>query len=659
MGISHPESVAYCMKKLTAFLLALCLMIPILPAHAEIVPLWMTEAPVWAAPSYGVLHDRAYLSLDFSGPITRGRFTLLLTNILKCAFLEKELRAYPPVPKGYFVDADYNGDYREAAGYGIVEGTLGADGLRRLDPDSNLTREQCAKMVCSLLDFVSQKLGYAVKAEGSPAVYADAASISAWAMPYTERIASYGLMKGDNFGNFNPQGELDWPSAVVLAHRALELLDGAVNAAQDLLTLQSQANWSGATWFGTADIQVAKPMTGWARGYHTIDNGDGTVSGLVVGTDAITVERFNADGSLASSKSIEKELPIFGAFLDSGSHFYIAFGQDNDEQDDNREVWRIVQYDRDWNRLGAASVNGGDSYTTAPFMATVSRMAVSADGKTLALHAARQRYTSDDGLRHQSNITITVNTADMKVLSVSEKFPSNHVSHSFGQFVRYDGEEMVTVDHGDAYPRAFVLHDDAQEAGLLKIAGSIGNNVTNAIGSGLEISEDGYLFLGCSDPQNGMGGPWNVFLTYTAKDAKEPTPPWPEGSTETSLTVLPGGSQYKASWKDPDGGTHWGTFNIGEDLSTTTLTWLTHSDTTINCARLVKLDKNTFVAMWQDGADVHYQKLDGKEQLVGQEQVYPHALMPPTDPVVMDGEICWIQYSVPRKSVLLYRLEVQ
>ena len=518
-------------------------------------------------------------------------------------------------------------------------------------------------MVCALLDFYTGKLGRSLEPTGSPAVYADEASISAWALPYTQQIASYGLMKGDDRGNFDPQGKLNWPSNVVLVYRLLTLVEAAAPAANGSLPLQGQADWSNACRFGAYDNNVSRPTAGWSKGYYTIDNGDGTVSGLVVSSDAITVERFNADGSLASSKTVERELPIFGAFLDSGEHFYLAFGQDNDKEEDGREVWRIVQYDRNWNRLASASVSGGDSYTTSPFRATVSRMAVSADGRTLALHAARQRYTTpDDGLRHQSNLTITVNTADMKVLSVGEKFPSNHVSHSFGQFVRFDGEELVTVDHGDAYPRAFLLQSDSQAAELLKIAGSIGDNVTNAIGSGLDISEDGYLFLGCSDPQDGSRGPWNLFLTYTTKETKDPTPPWPEGSTETSLTVLPGGKQYKASWTDPDGRTtHWGTFNISEDLSTTTLTWLTHSDSTIDCARLVKLDDNSFVAMWQQGADIHYQKLDGKGNRTETEQILANTLMPPTDPVVIDGDICWIQSSsLPqgKGKPTLYRLEL-
>lgn len=649
------EKAAYPMKKLTALLLCLYLMIPVLPARAE-------GAPAWASPSYQALADRVRLPLSPSGDMTRGSFTELLTLLLESAFPQEELKEYPQVAEDYFSDTSYSA-YRRAASYGILEGSIGADGLRLLSPGDDLTREQCAKMVCSLLDFVSQKLGRSLEPSGSPASYRDAGSISAWALPYTKQIASYGLMKGDEGGNFDPRGKLNWPSAVVLAHRTLELLDAAAAQSFSGLVLQGKADWSGASRFGAFDNQVAKPMTGWTKGYYTIDNGDGTVSGLTVGSDSITAERFNADGSLSSSKSIEKELPTFGAFLDSGSHFYLAFGQDNDKEEDSREVWRIVQYDRDWNRLGAASVNGGDSYTTAPFTAAVSRMAVSGDGKTLALHAARQRYTTpDDGLRHQSNITIAVNTANMEVLSVSEPFPGNHVSHSFGQFVRFDREEMVTVDHGDAYPRAFVLHDNAQAAELLKIHGNVGDNVTQAIGSGLAVSEDGYLFLGCSDPQDGTGGPWNVFLTYTTKEPKEPTPPWPEGSTETSLTVLPGGRQYEASWKDPDGRTsRWGTFNIEEDLSTTTLTWLTHSETTIDRARLVKVDEDTFVAMWQEGADIHYWKLDGRGQTVGQEQVLSNTPMPPTDPVVMEGDICWIQASsLPqgKDKPTLYRISL-
>lgn len=599
-------------ERLTAFLICVCLIASALPAQAA-------GAPDWAADAYKTLEARSILTdPKTSGAITRGEFVELLVRLLEETAAAGELAAYPAKADGYF--ADSHSDYLlKAAAYGILEGSLDGD-QRYANAGDHLTREQAAKMVCSLLDFFSQKLGHPVESVGEPAIYGDAASISVWAQPFTGRVASYGLMKGDDLGNFNPQGNLDWPAAVVLGSRILSLLDGAAQkgpSAQETpstLELQNQVSWSGASGFGYGDISRSKPKTGYAMGYYTISNADGTVSGLVVGSDAVTVERFNADGSLAETKTLEKELSIFGAFFDSGEHFYLAFGQMYDKDDSSKEVWRIVQYDRQWNRLGTVSVNGKDSYTTQPFRSTVARMAVSGDSKTVTLYAARTRY---DG--HQSNITILMNTSPFSVQKVmGEQFPSNHVSHSFGQFVRYDGNTMVTVDHGDAYPRSFVFQDGTREIDLLEISGETGENVTHAIGSGFEVTQDGYLFLGCSTPQRDydaeQSAPWNVFLTCLGKSGK----------------------------------------NVE-------LTWLTHSETTINRARLVKLGEDSFVAMWQQGEDVHYQKLNGKGGLVGTEQVLAGALIPPTEPVVINGDICWIQtsnLSEYRGKAILYRIGI-
>lgn len=371
----------------------------------------------------------------------------------------------------------------------------------------------------------------------------------------------------------------------------------------------------------------------------------------------ITVETFAADGSLRSIKTLELELTYFGAFYDSGEHFYLAFGNLNRDHDDSKEVIRVVQYDRQWNRLGSVSVYGKESYTAEPFRSTVSRMAVSGDGDTVTLYTARTRY---DG--HQSNITISMDVKPFRIQKVMrEPFPSNHVSHSFGQFVRYDGNTMVTVDHGDAYPRSFVLQKSSQAVTLLQIYGETGNNVTNAIGSGLEVSDSGYLFLGCSNAQDGSSGPWNLFLTYVGKQLTPPTPPWPEGSTNTSMELLETG-QWKATWTEGNT-TRWQIFNAPANDTDAVLTWLTDSEETINTARLVKLNGDTFVAMWAQSDGVHWLKLDGKGTVIGEEQLLSGAIMPPTDPVVIDGDICWIQNRSQefsdRNSVFLYRLEVE
>ena len=646
------------MKKVTALFLTLCLMVSLLPARASRVV--GAGAPTWAVEYYEHLASRGItIGITESTPIDRREFVTWMVALLDVTVPQAELAPYPAVERGYFSDSSANGMVYRAVGYGIVDGSSEGDGRRYFRGKDHLTREQAAKVIVALLDFFSQKLGHTVEPSGSPAVYQDAASISPWALPYTQTVATYGLMIGDDMGNFNPMNELDWPEAVVLLSRTLDLMDKALGigkytpepepepepewsktvTALGLVPIQSQANLLGVSNIGHPDSSVSKPLTGWARGYHVIDNGDGTISWLVVtdpnsatittydknGTptvsspQGITVETFAADGSLLSTKRLELELPMFGTFFDSGDHFYIVFWQLNQEQDNSKEVIRVVQYDRNWNRLGSVSVNGGETYATHPFRSTVGRMAVSGDGKTVTLYTSRNRY---DG--HQSNLTIIMDAKPFRIQKLmGEEFPSNHVSHSFGQFVRYDGSTMVTVDHGDAYPRSFVLQKGTQgnqKVDLLTIAGNTGENVTHAIGSGFEISDSGYLFLGCSTPQKDFGAenntPWNLFLTYTDKN-----------------------------------------------LNNTTLTWLTDSEVTINTARLVKLDGNTFVAMWAEEDGVHWLKLDGKGNAVGTEQVMTGAIMPPTDPVVMDGDICWIQNVsteyAQRSNVYLYRLEVK
>lgn len=603
------------MKKILCAALALTMALSPLTAGAEGRD-WSADAPSWAAGAYDHLGEN-YILTDgspTSGPIDRGHFLALLVDTLHGTVPPDRLSAVDLEPYyNYFADnyLDYamSMEMVFAAAYGITEGTI-QDRGRYGNFDHTLTRQEAAKMVCSTLDFFIGQ-GYEVQPAGAPAVYADAASIASWAAPYTGRVAAYQIMEGDDLGNFSPTGELDWPSAVMLVSRTLTLLEGALNGERAGVVLHSQLDWAAA--LRVPDYHVGKPLTGYALGYYAIDNGDGTLSALTVpptqssystGTrqeippTECSVESYDAQGNVTASKSIPMELPIWGGFLDGGDYFYLAFGQANPDQQDSREVWRIVQYDRDWRRVASASVDGGESHTCLPYEATVSRMALSPDGETLALYAARERYASDDGVHHQSNITITVDTGGMRVRSVSEPYPENHVSHSFGQFVQYDGNKLVTVDHGDAYPRSFVLQAGGKKLDLLDLYGYTGENKTYAIGSGLEVTDSGYLFLGCSAPQDGTAGsdtPWNVFLAYTGRSG---------GSAD--------------------------------------LTWITRGEADIRCARLVKLSDSELVALWGVDGDVRYQRLDGRGRPVGDEGVLEGAAMPTTQPVVRDGVIRWI-----------------
>ncbi len=611
------------MKKALTLLLALTLALPLAPAHGAEV---YAPVPDWAEASYDHLKQSDIYPLS-SGNITRGEFLDLLVSALAAAMPTDQLDAVTPKPAGYFSD-NYENPYwadvmNKAAACGITEGWVDElDGKRYGNFLADLTRQEAAKMICTTLDFFTGQ-GYEIAMDANPAVYTDAGAIPDWAAPFTGRVAAYGIMRGDEFLNFNPTLQLDWPSTAVMVSRVLALMETGVAQARPGLTLQdSQIDWAQA--LRVPDYSVSKPLTGYAKGYYAIDNGDGTLSALVIPApatlykdgDFVTedpseffVERYDATGKAVETKRLPMELPLFGGFLaGEDGNFYLAFGQENPDEKDDLETWRVVGYDKDWNRLAAASVSGGESCTTIPFRSAVARMALSPDGKELTLYAARQRYTSaDDGKRHQSNITIVIAPEDMEVTSVSQEFPANHVSHSFGQFVRYDGGKTVTVDHGDAYPRSFVLQAGNRQTDLLELAGPVGQNVTNAIGSGFEVTEDGYLFLGCSAPQKNfdreLEAAWNVFYTYTDKD-----------------------------------------------LNKTTLTWLTAGEEQhVDTARLVKLSGDRLLAMWGKDGNVHYQLLNGKGAKLGQEGILRSAAMPTTQPLVLeDGTVCWIGVAKPQ-----------
>lgn len=251
---------------------------------------------------------------------------------------------------------------------------------------------------------------------------------------------------------------------------------------------------------------AARPMTAsgsTARWSHTnlsylYEDGGSSFYVVEAGSaeGVVTVDTYDKETlALLEKRSVPMELDIFGGFYAGEACSYMVFGQSNTEEDNRKEVVRVVKYDKSFNRLAAASITGGESFTIIPFDAGSLRMAES--GGELTIHTARKRHTTEDGLNHQSQLTIILNTDTMKVKNTMGRYQDNHVSHSFNQFVQYDGGRTVLVDHGDAYPRSVVLNVSSggsyTETDLLKIPGEVGANCTGVTVGGLEVSGSHYL----------------------------------------------------------------------------------------------------------------------------------------------------------------------
>lgn len=220
----------------------------------------------------------------------------------------------------------------------------------------------------------------------------------------------------------------------------------------------------------------------------------------------VVISEINADNSTTTIKTIDFELPLYGGFFAGQDYNYIVFGQTNLEESTSLETYRIVKYDKDFNKISSYSTTGGNTITQTPFSAGSLRMAENADGSELTVHTARQMFASSDGANHQSQITFVLDTKTMTLKNQTNAMQgTQHVSHSFNQFVQYDGDKQILVDHGDAYPRAVVLHESKDgtdysyywsshiEYELLEIPGLIGANCTGVSIGGLEISNSSYL----------------------------------------------------------------------------------------------------------------------------------------------------------------------
>ncbi len=253
--------------------------------------------------------------------------------------------------------------------------------------------------------------------------------------------------------------------------------------------------------------------------------------------DGVVVAKLDQSMAGTGVKILPLELPLFGGFFEGADAYYLAFGQTNNEEDDNKEVFRIVKYDKNWNRLSQTSCKGMN--TTIPFDAGSLRMAES-DG-ILYIRTCHEMYTSEDHVRHQSNMTLQIKESDMTLIKAFYDVGNSmlgYISHSFNQFIIVDDQKnIIALDHGDALPRSAVLgrykvkagetpffdklydYDTYATVDTLVYPGKTGDNYTNATIGGLDYSSDHYITagtIGSTESLSNYSG-WNLYVSATSR----------------------------------------------------------------------------------------------------------------------------------------------
>jgi hypothetical protein len=240
---------------------------------------------------------------------------------------------------------------------------------------------------------------------------------------------------------------------------------------------------------------------------YLVANDDGTYTRVEPVNGSIVSETYTKNFQLKSTKKIKIEMGSFYGFYSGEKYNYIVFAQRNNDEDDNKEVFRIVQYTKKWKRVQSASLYGAN--TISPVDSGSLRM--SEYGDYVYVHTCHKMYKSaDDGLNHQANLTFCYNSDTGKITQAAYRVGwgnlTGYVSHSFNQFIKVDDDgTIVALDHGDGYPRAIAVTRYVEKAGqekfingidrvsIKRFAGSIGYNYTGASVGGFEISGSRYL----------------------------------------------------------------------------------------------------------------------------------------------------------------------
>ena len=115
-----------------------------------------------------------------------------------------------------------------------------------------------------------------------------------------------------------------------------------------------------------SNILETDAQTVLRRGF-LIPEADGSLTRVEALDNRVTVETWDESLQLRSSRQLPEELPLFGGFYAGPSQRFLLYGQTNDAEEDTKEVYRLVIYSADWQRLGAVSVYGNN--TTIPFRA--------------------------------------------------------------------------------------------------------------------------------------------------------------------------------------------------------------------------------------------------------------------------------------------------
>ena len=244
--------------------------------------------------------------------------------------------------------------------------------------------------------------------------------------------------------------------------------------------------------------------------------------------DKVRMETYDKLFNRIGGKNFDLELELWGGFYAGTDAYYFVEGQKNYAQNNNAEVIRVIKYDKNWNRKGAASIKSNPELAGGgvrlPFHWGSVQM--TEKNSTLYVVTGHEGYLRGDGTGQQGLLMIAVNESNM-----TGNIVMADLSHSFAQYIKTEGNDLFLLEQSEGN----------RCVSLKKITPSLGyNNYVSATvfpygGShsgawdvechasveDLAVSSNNIISVGTSVDQSRVStidtelNPYNIYLTVT------------------------------------------------------------------------------------------------------------------------------------------------
>lgn len=355
-------------------------------------------------------------------------------------------------------------------------------------------------------------------------------------------------------------------------------------------------------------------------------------------TGNLIIENYDDSFNITSRFTLAGELPVYGGFYSGSDAYYIVYGKNNLEEDDNAEVVRIVKYSKNWDRIGSCSIKSGSDDEFAQVRYPFDGFGVDmceVNGK-LYIATAHEGYVDPQyNQGHTGFYMIQVDEATMQ-----GKVVDYNLWHSFSQdLAASDKDHIYCVEESE---------------------GSRGTIISR-------FSES---------------KPWRTDAFYTLEYGGSRTSAWAiatnatsNGIAVTSSHVIAVGSSIDQTRYDDE--TYDASMNIYMSVTpinnftkgATTFKWMTQDNTKYyyKDIKLVKVNDNRLVLIWQrkdepvavDPADslsgnvLHYALLDAAGNKI--DEYTANATISDCDPCVKNGKVVF--YSSSNSAVDFYSID--